>query len=258
MSRSRPNCRGATCGGVCSGCETLAVWAGTQRVSDADFYNLHDSFPASSRTYAHSCSLQFLKFSAFLQLTTSFCAAMPRGLPSPRYHQLYVHTNGEDDKEYNAKHDQAESLHGMVDEERVWGDMTVHDREMADRRLSRSQRVWSALTSIRSLLDTVLLLVILGLVLDRGSQKQSWFDVGGDITGFAPKSKSHRRHSLQRLLLTLSSVTADQVVCSGSHVYPHQWIRVLHRNSSIKMAEHRSTYVSISSHQREGRLIDES
>ncbi|KAH6855885.1 hypothetical protein B0I37DRAFT_411849 [Chaetomium sp. MPI-CAGE-AT-0009] len=41
--------------------------------------------------------------------------------------------------------------------------------------------------SMRSLLDTILLLIILGLLLDRDWQNPSWFDVGGDITGFAPK-----------------------------------------------------------------------
>ncbi|SPQ25337.1 3f33d14a-84dd-4e12-a04f-f0b55ef7bf48 [Thermothielavioides terrestris] len=41
--------------------------------------------------------------------------------------------------------------------------------------------------SVRSLLDTVLLLVILGLLLDRGWQGPSRFEVGGDITGFGPQ-----------------------------------------------------------------------
>ncbi len=121
---------------------------------------------------------------------------MPQGLPSPRYHELHAHADVEDGKKCHAKKDQTESLLGMDDEERAWSDITAEDREMADRLLNRRQRIWSALTSIRSLLDTVLLLVILGLVLDRGSQKQSWFDVGGDITGFAPKSKAHRSHRL--------------------------------------------------------------
>ncbi|KAK4134666.1 hypothetical protein BT67DRAFT_379503 [Trichocladium antarcticum] len=40
--------------------------------------------------------------------------------------------------------------------------------------------------SLRSLLDTVLLLVILGLLLDRPWLPSSRFAVGGDITGFAP------------------------------------------------------------------------
>ncbi|GAB1312805.1 Oxidase ustYa [Madurella fahalii] len=57
---------------------------------------------------------------------------------------------------------------------------------MAERRASRRETVCSALTSIRSLLDTVLLLVILGLVMDRQWQKSPSFEIGGDITGFAP------------------------------------------------------------------------
>lgn len=172
---------------------------------------------------------------------------MPQRLPSPRYHELHAHTDAEDGKKYDAKHDQAESLLGIDDEGRSWSDITAEDREMVDRRLSRRQRIWSTLMSIRSLLDSVLLLVILGLVLDRGSQRQSWFEVGGDITGFAPKSKPHRWHPMRGVLLTLSSVAADQILCPGSHVYPQEWIRVLYRNSPIKMAEHRSPYVSFPS-----------
>jgi hypothetical protein len=77
----------------------------------------------------------------------------------------------------------------MEDEERAWSDITARDPGMALRRVSRRQRVWSALMSIRSLLDTVLLVIILGLLLERGWQKPSWFEVGGDVAGFAPRSK---------------------------------------------------------------------
>ncbi|KXX74465.1 hypothetical protein MMYC01_204469 [Madurella mycetomatis] len=57
---------------------------------------------------------------------------------------------------------------------------------MAERRASRRESICSALTSIRSLLDTILLLVILGLVMDRQWRKSPSFEMGGDITGFAP------------------------------------------------------------------------
>ncbi len=95
------------------------------------------------------------------------------------------------DKTADAKDDQAESLLSSDDEERAWSDISAGDPTILQRRVSRRQRIWSALTSIRSLIDTILLLVILGLVLKRGSPKQPGLEVelGGDITGFAPKSK---------------------------------------------------------------------
>jgi hypothetical protein len=95
--------------------------------------------------------------------------------------------NGNDEKA-DVKDDQEDALLGMDDEERAWSDISAGDPTVLERRLSRRQRMWSAVASIRSLIDTVLLLVILGLVIERGSQKPASFEVGGDITGFAPKS----------------------------------------------------------------------
>ncbi|KAL2018655.1 hypothetical protein VTK56DRAFT_490 [Thermocarpiscus australiensis] len=58
---------------------------------------------------------------------------------------------------------------------------------MLERRASRRRRIWSAVTSIRSMLDTVLLLVILGLLLERQWHRLPQFEIAGDITGFAPR-----------------------------------------------------------------------
>ncbi len=86
--------------------------------------------------------------------------------------------------------DAAESLLGESDEEKSWSDITARDLGMARRKESRKRRVWVAAMSIRSLVDTVLLLLILGLLLDRQGWRSSLFEVGGDITGFAPRCKS--------------------------------------------------------------------
>ncbi|KAK4233880.1 hypothetical protein C8A03DRAFT_47664 [Achaetomium macrosporum] len=58
---------------------------------------------------------------------------------------------------------------------------------MVEKGVSRRRRLWSAVMSIRSLLDTVLLVVIVGLLLERGWQRPARFEIGADITGFAPR-----------------------------------------------------------------------
>ncbi|KAL2130837.1 hypothetical protein VTI74DRAFT_5880 [Chaetomium olivicolor] len=75
---------------------------------------------------------------------------------------------------------------GLEDDERAWSDITARDPDRVQRRSSRRRRIWSAIMSIRSLLDTVLLLVILGLLWERGWQSSPRFEFGADITGFAP------------------------------------------------------------------------
>ncbi|KAK1836885.1 hypothetical protein QBC39DRAFT_247100 [Podospora conica] len=61
---------------------------------------------------------------------------------------------------------------------------------MARRRKTRAKRIRSAIVSFRSILDTALLLVILGLLIDRrrhSGDGRSLFEVAGDVTGFAPR-----------------------------------------------------------------------
>ncbi len=118
------------------------------------------------------------------------------GLPSPRYSELRTQTIHEANAEHTTKPEpsspdgSSEAFLGLDDEERAWSDITARDPGMARRRVSRRQRVCSVLMSMRSLLDTVLLLVIVGLLLERGQQRQAWLQVGGDLTGFAPTSKT--------------------------------------------------------------------
>jgi hypothetical protein len=114
---------------------------------------------------------------------------MMQSLPSPRYQKLRTDADTGDHKKGDMADHKAESFSGYKDEERAWSDSTVRGPGMEERRLSQRQRIWSAVMSIRSLLDMVLLFVILGLILERGWQRPSWFEMGGDITGFAPRSE---------------------------------------------------------------------
>jgi hypothetical protein len=114
---------------------------------------------------------------------------MIQPVPSPRYRELQADGEADDGSKHSTLSDRAEPFLGYEDEERAWSDITARDPEMANRRMARRQRIWAAVMSIRSLVDTVLLVVILGLLLEREWQRPSWYEVGGDITWFAPKSK---------------------------------------------------------------------
>lgn len=164
---------------------------------------------------------------------------MMQSLPSPRYLELRTHADVDDHAKENATSDQEGSLLGMEDEERAWSDITARDPGMALRRVSRRQRIWSALMSVRSLLDTVLLVIILGLLLERGWQKPAWFEVGGDVAGFAPRSKCCIQPDLIGANgLTSDSIATNQVICPRPHVYPRKRVRVLYRRRPSKVAEH--------------------
>jgi hypothetical protein len=79
------------------------------------------------------------------------------------------------------------------DEEKCWHEK--HHSEQSQR--SRTTRICAIAFSLRSLLDTFLLLVIVGLLLERRSSQSepptkethTQLESLGDITGFAPRSR---------------------------------------------------------------------
>lgn len=66
-------------------------------------------------------------------------------------------------------------------------------------RQSRVNRICGVLNSFRWLIDTTLLLVILGFLvrseLKKGPVNPTDYDFGGDITGVGPKCKSPNEHT---------------------------------------------------------------
>ncbi|KAL2267385.1 hypothetical protein VTJ83DRAFT_4662 [Remersonia thermophila] len=114
---------------------------------------------------------------------------LPSPAPGTRYHEIRFDDVAGDEKHSTAFLDPSDPFYKAVDEERAWSDITAGDPDIPHRRLSRRRRMWKAFMSVRSLVDTALLVVILVLVLDRGRAKSAGpvdVDVGGDITGFAP------------------------------------------------------------------------
>lgn len=166
-------------------------------------------------------------------------AAMMQSLPSPRYSQLPVRTDVDAEYQNGSTADSNDSLLRFDDEEKAWSDISARDPGMAERRASRRESICSALTSIRSLLDTVLLLVILGLVMDRQWRKSPSFEIGGDITGFAPSSEQRVWHSVPVGLTDKPfSLAANQDFCARSHVHTRERIRVFYGAGPVEMAKH--------------------
>ena len=112
---------------------------------------------------------------------------MMNPMESPKYHDIRA------DAEAKDAIGDSESFTDYEDDDKAWSDDSVQNRSMARRRKSRAKRIRSAVVSFRSILDTGLLLVILGLVIDRrrhDDDGRSMVEVAGDITGFAPRCKS--------------------------------------------------------------------
>jgi hypothetical protein len=97
--------------------------------------------------------------------------------------QLGESTTMKDDLRYNALHDEDARSESSSTEVEDW-DTESHEK------LRSKRTVWAKLRAWKWLLDTSLLLVILGLLLDRqwkSHPKTPAFELAGDITGFAPK-----------------------------------------------------------------------
>ena len=117
-------------------------------------------------------------------------------LPSPKYHDLregeqkHAVVAGTDAL---APYDDYEEDYDDGDAQ-AWGDDVVMDPSLLTRRASRAKRIRAAASSVRSLVDTALLVVILWLLVDRtrrdnrdGSDR---LEMTGDLTGFAPRCAS--------------------------------------------------------------------
>ncbi|KAK4161225.1 hypothetical protein QBC43DRAFT_357998 [Cladorrhinum sp. PSN259] len=143
---------------------------------------------------------------------------MMQPMKSPLYQDLQ-HSDPEHQDETHA--DASSSLMGSVNGEKAWSDITAGDDHHhhgpqqgammpSSSFRSRRKRICSAIMSARSVLDTILLLIILGLLIERrwlygtdgtgdndlnnsaGGKSTarpgvSTLDIGGDITGFAPQ-----------------------------------------------------------------------
>jgi hypothetical protein len=75
---------------------------------------------------------------------------------------------------------------------KAWDEEDLIVKSENSRQSRLRTRLYATIFSSRSLLDIILLLVIIGLLLERRllEQKHSRYEGSGDITGFAPRSKS--------------------------------------------------------------------
>ncbi|KAK3986360.1 hypothetical protein QBC44DRAFT_297198 [Cladorrhinum sp. PSN332] len=118
---------------------------------------------------------------------------MMQPMKSPLYQDLHPDPeHGQDETHADA----SSSLMGSLDGEKAWSDITAAgEHHGAHSSPSRRRRFWSIVVSARSVLDTILLLIILGLLIERRWYRTNessrpagtMFDVTGDITGFAPQ-----------------------------------------------------------------------
>lgn len=134
---------------------------------------------------------------------------MMNAMESPKYHDLRADPGAKNPIE------DTESLTDYEDDDdKAWSDDAMQDGSMARRRRTREKRVRSAVVSFRSILDTGLLLVILGLVIDRRRQSgdgKSLFEVAGDVTGFAPRCKSKCPKGVLEPQLTMVMPVSQQI-----------------------------------------------
>ncbi|KAK3390161.1 hypothetical protein B0H63DRAFT_519395 [Podospora didyma] len=121
-------------------------------------------------------------------------------LRSPRYYDLHTdhRETMRNDLTVSESADEPLMSPETGDSEKAWSDVTAADPQLIKSgRKSRLRRIWAAVMTGRSILDTVLLLIVLGLLLERsgGLHKEEvptpegtpQLESGGDITGFAPR-----------------------------------------------------------------------
>lgn len=108
----------------------------------------------------------------------------PLQSPHAKYHDIADH--GQDHA--HALED-GSSTDYEDDDKLAWDDDVLRDASHLGRRKSRAKRIRGVISSCRALLDTVLLVVILWLLVDRKKtgERGERGQVGGDVTGFAPE-----------------------------------------------------------------------
>ena len=125
---------------------------------------------------------------------------MMQPLKSPSvYQDLHIDLEHQDETHRDADAS-ASPLMGSVNGEKAWSDITAgdhhhHQEAHGAEKSPRRGKICAVVMSVRSVLDTILLLVILVLLVERrqwygkpGSAEKSSSDIAGDITGFAPPS----------------------------------------------------------------------
>jgi len=146
---------------------------------------IQSHFPPCVARRVDHFALPFASSLRTLQRLPAYPTAMMNALKSPKYHDLR-------DREAHPAESPEENNSLMTDHdgevEKAWSDDTARDHPaMVSLRKSRRQKIKSAVMSFRSILDTVLLLVILALVVDRRWGASTRLEFAGDLTGFAPR-----------------------------------------------------------------------
>lgn len=152
--------------------------------------------------------------------------------------RIKLHPKGPIFETMSLTDDQEELLSSTEVDESLMGDEKQwHSQELQTRKRSKMNAFMIAFESYRWLVDTILVLVIIGLLLLLWSLRQqspssSW-QVGGDFTGAGLKCLSSRntRQWLYRVLIQ-SSPNADCEVRVGHVVRSKQYVRVFYRRDS--------------------------
>ncbi|KAK1755530.1 hypothetical protein QBC47DRAFT_460516 [Echria macrotheca] len=116
---------------------------------------------------------------------------------SPKYHDLHGPQAHTDD---NTSQTDLDSDYQEEDGKLAWTDDTIRDTSHTSRRRARARRIRTAVSIFRGLFDTIILITIVYLLLERrniqqhdmsaSTEKEHEHQLGGDITGFAPRSTS--------------------------------------------------------------------
>lgn len=151
--------------------------------------------------------------------------------------QQYAGVNSQDQED---AHDDSATEAGMSllsEEDGIW-----KGEEHKSQTRSKHGRIkqWSSLLfSTQGILNTILLLVILGLLVERRwhQERIGLFEAAGDLTGFAPRCKSLNHLSIVPYAETSSkSLTTDHHVCARSHVRSRERVRFLYPRGSREVA----------------------
>lgn len=133
------------------------------------------------------------------------------------------------------------------------------DDKTAQPRRKKSTRIWKRIKAYRWMIDTALLLVIIGLLVERipKSLKGHRYEFAGDISGFAPECRSAQL-PLTITALTPSSLPEARQLQDGSHLHARKRIRLLEHGDAASVARHRPGRSRLRRSQRPREVLEPS
>jgi hypothetical protein len=143
------------------------------------------------------------------------------------------------EQRYDVLHDDVDNQSHRSDSSTEVEDSDA-ERAVRRRRQKRKKSLWRKVKGYHWVIDTALLIVIMGLLAEKRWSKHHnhTYELAGDISGFAPRCKNPSILVQAKSRLTRISLPTDRVIQARSFICPRRTRRVLESRDTTSLARH--------------------